>query len=169
MQREAFESEKAKELIAANFEYSADLNHPVSSAAVQISEQAAQQQISRLIEMNKRVKRLLADERRNLHNARQSLAQEIKDKTELSIMLRQCVNEVKREISRRRQHEASNILDLCQKQTSVLLKSSTNEPIHIKDFETADRERALELMLSQERVLELLYAKTFPSEAATNG
>ena len=36
------------------------------------------------------------------------------------------------------------------------------------DFERVDRERALELLLSQERVISLLYDKTFPPSRATS-
>lgn len=37
--------------------------------------------------------------------------------------------------------------------------------IPVEDFTQADRERVLELLLSQERVVSLIYAKTFPINA----
>ena len=37
--------------------------------------------------------------------------------------------------------------------------------IPVEEFSQEDRERALELLLSQERVVTLLYAKTFPANA----
>jgi len=41
--------------------------------------------------------------------------------------------------------------------------------IPVEDFSQADRERVLELLLSQERVVSLLYAKTFPLAPAGKG
>jgi hypothetical protein len=40
--------------------------------------------------------------------------------------------------------------------------------IPVEDFSQADRERVLELLLSQERVVSLLYAKTFPINTTSN-
>lgn len=41
--------------------------------------------------------------------------------------------------------------------------------IAVSDFNQEDRERAMELLLSQERVLTLLYAKTFPIATKPGG
>ena len=41
-------------------------------------------------------------------------------------------------------------------------RSGGAKPLPVEHFAKADRERVLELLLSQERVVTLLYAKTFP-------
>lgn len=41
-------------------------------------------------------------------------------------------------------------------------RSGGTKPLPVEHFAKADRERVLELLLSQERVVTLLYAKTFP-------
>ncbi len=49
-------------------------------------------------------------------------------------------------------------------------KSGTaNNPLAAEHFTKADRERVLELLLSQERVVTLLYAKTFPVGGRSSG
>ena len=40
----------------------------------------------------------------------------------------------------------------------------TVDEISLADFSAADRERVMELLLSQERVINLLYEKTFPKK-----
>ena len=101
--------------------------------------------------------------------ARASLAAELHQRTELEVFLRQCVEDVR--------------LDIARKRTDVLTQPHTSSPlstgrgtgrdggesgdadggISLADFSTADREKVLELLLSQERVINLLYSKTFPS------
>jgi hypothetical protein len=56
-------------------------------------------------------------------------------------------------------------------QGSDLAKLYSKNPgaIPVDDFNQGDRERVLELLLSQERVVSLIYAKTFPvTNAATS-
>ena len=109
-------------------------------------------------EVNTRLRRLLADERRNLQQVRQNYAQELKSRTEIEMLLRQCVEDVRKEIARRHVESAqfSSSADLSK------LYNRQPGTIPIEDFTQEDRERALELLLSQERVVTLLYAKSFP-------
>ena len=51
----------------------------------------------------------------------------------------------------------------------VKLYSKNPGAIPVDEFQQEDRERALELLLSQERVITLLYAKTFPVVNKANG
>ena len=89
-----------------------------------------------------KLKRMLEIEKKNLMDARTALSTELEGKTELENLLRQCVEDVKAEITRRR----------------VEQKASVREP----EISPQDREKIIEVLLSQERVLTLLYDKTFP-------
>ena len=89
-----------------------------------------------------KLKRMLEIEKKNLMEARTTYSKELESKTELENLLRQCVEDVKSEITRRR----------------VEQKSSIREP----EISQQDREKIIEVLLSQERVLTLLYDKTFP-------
>jgi len=109
-------------------------------------------------EVNTRMRRLLADERKSLQQVRQNFAAELKARTEMEMLLRQCVDDVRKEIARRHVESAQF------SQGKDLAKMYNRQPglIPIEDFTHEDRERALELLLSQERVVTLLYSKTFP-------
>ena len=115
-------------------------------------------------EINKRLRRLLAEERKSLQQVRQNYAVELNARTEMELLLRKCVEDVRKEIARRH-IEASAIAG------SDLVKLYSKNPgaIPVDEFQQEDRERALELLLSQERVITLLYAKTFPVVNKANG
>jgi len=123
-----------------------------------MQQQAKGETEDRYKEVNTRLRRLLADERKNLQQVRQHYAQELKSRTEVEILLRQCVEDVRKEIAKRHVESAQFA------GSGDLAKLYNRQPgtIPIEDFTQEDRERALELLLSQERVVALLYAKTFP-------
>jgi hypothetical protein len=104
------------------------------------------------------MRKLLADERKSLQQVRQNYAAELKSRTEMEMLLRQCVDDVRKEIARRHIESAQF------SQNNDLARMYNREPglIPVEDFTQEDRERALELLLSQERVVTLLYSKTFP-------
>lgn len=52
-------------------------------------------------EVNIRLRRLLADERRSLQQVRQNYATELKSRTEIELLLRQSVEDVRKEIAKR--------------------------------------------------------------------
>jgi len=108
----------------------------------------------------KRLKRLLEIERRNLRTVRTAHVTELANRTELEAFLRQCIEDVKKEISRRRAEMMANM-----NRSKHGGGASTVEEISLGDFSAADRERVMELLLSQERVINLLYDKTFPRKA----
>ena len=113
---------------------------------------------NRFKEVNVRMRRLLADERKSLQQVRQNYAAELKSRTEMEMLLRQCVDDVRKEIARRHIESAQF------SQKNDLARMYNREPglIPVEDFTQEDRERTLELLLSQERVVTLLYSKTFP-------
>ena len=81
----------------------------------------------------------------------------------MEMLLRQSVDDVRKEIARRHIESAQF------SQSNDLAQMYNREPglIPVEDFTQEDRERALELLLSQERVVTLLYSKTFPVDNKT--
>jgi hypothetical protein len=170
----------------------------------------------RLKEANARLRRLLAEERRSLQQVRQNYATELKSRTEMELLLRNCVEDVRHEIARRYLYgslkQAPSLiltfiifrkLEEADVQKRPVSRSSALPPvggvppsdapgtgsggspvalgqeafgkmygsgkvstgaasIPVDSFTKGDRDRVLELLLSQERVVSLLYAKTFP-------
>lgn len=112
-----------------------------------------------------RLKKLLDTERVHLQQARASLASELHSRTELEIFLRQCVEDVRHDIARKR----ADVLGAGPGGGAGGSPARGGEVeaggagVSLSDFSTSDRERVLELLLSQERVVNLLYSKTFPS------
>lgn len=109
----------------------------------------------------KRLKRLLEQERRNVKMLKQQYADELATRTDLEIFLRKCVDDVKAEISERRGEllESNGIY-----KTPLDINGSTLSPdIKLTDFTPGDRQKVMELLLSQERVINILYDKVFPN------
>ncbi|KAH9120631.1 hypothetical protein AeMF1_007297 [Aphanomyces euteiches] len=102
---------------------------------------------NRYKEIIKRLKRVLEVERRNLRQVRNAYTADLQTHTELSIFLRQCIEDVKSQLER---HTASPDSG----RSTVTILGTT--------FHAADRQKVIDLLLSQERVLSLLYAKAFP-------
>jgi len=111
-------------------------------------------------DINARLRKLLAEERKSLLQVRQNYAAELKIRTDMELLLRQCVEDVREEIARRHVETAQ----FSQGGGQDLARLYSKQPglIPIDEFTQEDRERALELLLSQERVVSLIYAKTFP-------
>lgn len=112
-------------------------------------------------EANARLRKLLADERRSLQQVRQNYSQELKSRTEMEMLLRACVEDVRKEIARRH-IEVAQMGGMTRKGAFGGDGSHKGSNIPIEDFGQEDRERTLELLLSQERVVTLLYSKVFP-------
>ena len=102
-----------------------------------------------------RLKRLLDVERRNLRAVRAAHAKDLQSRTELETLLRACVDDVRKEIAAQRGGGSPG-------------KGGAGS-VGMEELGNAERERALELLLSQERVVSLLYAKTFPTPPAADG
>ena len=122
---------------------------------------AAGESEEKLRDVNKRLRRLLADERRSLQQVRSNYANELQARTELEMLLRASVEDVRKEIARRYAEQAQFTNKPATKEMANLYAKNPNE-IPLEEFTQEDRERSMELLLSQERVVTLLYARTFP-------
>jgi hypothetical protein len=115
------------------------------------------------------MKVLLERERKNLSRARKSYEREVNQRTELEIFLRQCVRDVQIEISRRREELINtNPVDR-DKESDGRRTTDDGDELPLSEFSSADRERVMELLLSQERVVSLLYSRTFPVSGGSRG
>lgn len=117
-------------------------------------------------EINVRLRRLLAEERKSTKEARHNYEKERSARTEMELLLRQCVEDVRKEIAKRYVEEGQ--FNPSSGQDLAKMYGKNPQLIPVDDFSQADRERVLELLLSQERVVSLLYAKTFPLNPASN-
>jgi hypothetical protein len=112
-------------------------------------------------DINIRLRRLLAEERRALQSMRTTYAAELRSRTDLEMLFRQCVDDVRKEISRRTIPHPGCLTG--NRPTFCGSPNSITEIPSRDSFTLSDRERTLELLLSQEKIITLLYAKTFPN------
>ena len=108
-----------------------------------------------------RFKKKLEEERRLLRMMKTMSAAEIETKNLLEKVLRQCVEDVKAEIAKKRSENKSNYIARGQR-GKIELKEEQN-------LTANEREKIIEVLLSQERVLTLLYDKTFPPRSQSVG
>ena len=122
------------------------------------------------------MKTLLERERQNLQRARHAYEKEVHKRTELESFLRNCIQDVQFEIVRRREElmSTSPVPDRrrprsgkssarsSRPNSAKTVASADGHEVPLSEFSAADRERVMELLLSQERVISLLYTKTFP-------
>jgi hypothetical protein len=105
-----------------------------------------------------RLRGLLIEEKINLQAVRANHATEMKSHTELETLLRQCVDDIREEIS---------LLSPRLRHSSVAGSygptGTAALPMPISCFQKCDRERTLELLLARERVIHLLSAHIFPT------
>lgn len=138
-------------------------------------------------EINARLRRMLAEERRALQTVRENYSNELKSRTELELVLRACLDDLRREmVLKATQDEiAALTLDLTHEQgmTGTGRPSSSNtvnrrrirsmvkqarqpaEPKRAQDIglDTSEsRQKFLQMLLSQEKVIKLLYEKALP-------
>lgn len=113
-----------------------------------------------------RLRGLLIVEKKNLQAVRANYAAEIQSRTELESLLRQCMDDVRKEISLL----SPRPNDTTMSSSHAPSVSASLLPLSFSCFQKCDRARTLELLLSQERVLHLLGANTFPaSQRSTFG
>lgn len=110
-----------------------------------------------------KLKRMVESERQVVRDLKRQQAEFLQHRTELEVLLRQCLDDVKAEVARHHaQYGAGRDLAGSAKQPVLDEPASATVPLH--QLSAADRERVLELLLSQQRVVQLLYTKTFPGQ-----
>ena len=77
-------------------------------------------------------------------------------------ILRQCVDDVKNEIQKKKHEGKAQYYNKTNGAITFKNKRNTGMEFDDKNLTKAEREKILEVLLSQERVLTLLYDKTFP-------
>lgn len=86
---------------------------------------------------------------------------EIEQKTYLEQLLRKCVDDVKNEITKKRSE--NKVMYYTTKSRSSTAKGGRRRVgEEEEDLTIQERDKIIEVLLSQERVLTLLYDKTFP-------
>merc|ERR1719375_2633242 len=104
------------------------------------------------------LKRMVEAERKNARSLKQQQADMMQQRTEIEVLLRQCLDDVKAEIMRHRlEHES-------MKDSGMPRNGMPITAMSVHELTTQDRERVPELLLSQQRVVQLLYSKTFPQQ-----
>jgi len=105
-----------------------------------------------------RLKRMVEGERKTIRGLKQQQADMLQQRTEIEVLLKQCLDDVKAEIMRHR---------LEQERKDGSTAPGPGVPItamSVHELGMQDRERVLELLLSQQRVVQLLYSKAFPAQ-----
>eukprot|EP00440_Ansanella_granifera_P037317 gb/GFBE01040488.1/.p1 GENE.gb/GFBE01040488.1/~~gb/GFBE01040488.1/.p1 ORF type:complete len:435 (+),score=152.97 gb/GFBE01040488.1/:1-1305(+) len=104
-----------------------------------------------------KLKRMVDAERRQVQALKQQQAELMQQRTELEVLLKQSLDDVKAEILRHRMQAEG-------KEPGALDAGPPLSSVSVHELSAQDRERVLELLLSQQRVVQLLYQKTFPQQ-----
>jgi len=133
-------------------------------------EQARQQQTQNKLyerEMSYReaitkLKRMVEAERQVARGIKQQQAALLEGRTELEVLLTQCLEDVNSEI-RRHQAQSPGLSPKGMQAGSPQAIAT----LSLKELNAQERERVLELLLSQQRVVQLLYRKSFSQNMPT--
>jgi hypothetical protein len=125
---------------------------------------------------------MLEHERKLLKGARTQYQREMSNKTELEVLLRETVEAVRAEkLQQKRSGRQAPNFHVSGGARFMMASASSHAGIHngvvisqaeewLEELNSQqDRERVIELLLSQERVIALLYEKTFPMTTADPG
>ncbi len=127
---------------------------------------AANPKLKRYEEVIIRLKKLLAQEKRTLRRVRNAGAREIEIKTALEKILRACLEDVKAEIGRKKQmgnQPRGNVYHNGKSKRDLQTDDGSD-----KNLSHLERDKIIEVLMSQDRVLNLLFDKTFPSRPAAS-
>ena len=143
--------------VGSHVSHASSAGRPASAASAGTSD-------TKLRETASRLKKLLDRERAQLRQVRAAFATDQQNRTELEGFLAQCVQDVRQEIGRRRQGELASRHGRPSSAASVGGAAGGRQPGY-SDFDESDRSKVMEMLLSQERVIKLLYEKTFSRPA----
>lgn len=101
----------------------------------------------------RRLKHLLDVERKNQKDLRETYHKSLEERSQLENFLRHCIQDTKKEIARRQRAQSNSPI--------------SESALKISSLQEADGEKVMELLLSQERVISLLYQKTYPELSKT--
>jgi hypothetical protein len=138
-----------------------------------MSSAAALEADNRYKEIIKRLKRVLDVERRNLQQVRSAYKSELQNRTELEMILKECIHDVRGEIATASTAMASPtavvmpaIHNGVVAGSSRRLESSGSMATLVSDhhmrLNAVERQRLIEKLLAKERLLNLLTTKAFP-------
>lgn len=127
-----------------------------------------------------KLKKMLEHERRLLKGSRTQYQREMSNKTELEVLLRETVEQVRAEKQNlkkggKQHYIVSGGARFMMNSSSafgglingIAVGSGSTAEEWLEEIQSQqDRERVIELLLSQERVIALLYEKTFPMTSA---
>jgi len=149
---------------------------PSLAASERIKELMLQQAESeeRYREVVARLKRLLDVERRNLRAVRAAHAKDLQSRTELESLLRACVDDVRKELAAQRAVGDGHVKPAIGSSNATAAAGGSAAvaaaaAVSVEELGPKERERVLELLLSQERVVSLLYERAFPIGATASG
>ncbi|CDW74794.1 UNKNOWN [Stylonychia lemnae] len=122
--------------------------------------ESEEEKVKRYERVIEKLKKMLDHERKSLRMGRLQYQREMQSKTELEHLLRETVEQVRQE---RKNQKKSQSMGGVKFINSV---GGQNDNEDLSDLTQSERERVIELLLSQERVIALLYEKTFPMTSA---
>lgn len=121
---------------------------------------------NRYKEIIKRLKRLLETERRNLQQVRSSYKQDMQTRTELELILHECVRDVRAEITAQSASQLPSVMlaNNSHGQQPATRRLDTIGPSQADNnrLNAVDRQRLVERLLGKERLLNLLTTRAFP-------
>lgn len=133
---------------------------------------------NRYKEIIKRLKRLLEVERRNLQQVRASYKLELQGRTELEMVLKECIQDVRAEITAHQSQlplmgnssygtagSRRSLLDIGSSTTNGAIMTTTSAFVDAR-LSGAERQRLVDKLLVKERLLHLLASKAFPMRRA---
>lgn len=114
---------------------------------------------NRYKEIIKRLKRLLEVERRNLQQVRTAYKLELQNHTELEMIIKECVQDIRGDIA-----HTSQLPLVMASHSSNSLPGSPHASVRQSEsrLSSAERQRLIEKLLEKEQLLGLLTAKAFP-------
>lgn len=148
----------ARELESTLPKHGTSEKHSDKTRAQQMSNKQYEREV-RYREAVLRMKRMVDAEQRTARSLRQQQAEVLQQRTEVEVFLRQCLEDVQAEISR---YEEKQERHASSEQPTF--QPGISSSVH--EMNAQDRGRVLELLLSQQRVVQLLYKRALPQVAS---